>query len=166
MYKATLVISLFLCMAILTGCSGTMMIIPPENRTVQRAYSFETTYDNTWLLAVDWFAENNITIDKIEKDSGLITAKYNLQLNDNALDCGEVSTSTLATLQFYEETANVNVTIRKIDAKNTKVSINISGSYRGMGHDNGWGKKLPFSGHCVSTGMLEKSVATFISSRI
>ncbi|WP_419175842.1 hypothetical protein [Desulfosediminicola sp.] len=150
----------------LVACSGTMNITPPEYRQVKNSYSYEASYDQAWLLAVDWFAENNITIDKIEKTSGLISAKYNIRLHPNALDCGEIKASTLATLQHYEETANVNVTVRSVGDNRTKISVNIAGGYEGMGHDNGWGKKLPFSGFCVSTGVFEQSVANFISTRL
>lgn len=153
-------------LATLVACSGTMHITPPEYRQVQNSYSYRVSYDQAWLLVVDWFAENNVTIDKIEKTSGFISAKYNIRLHPNALDCGEIKVSILATLQRYEETANVNVTVRPVDANNTKVNVNISGSYEGMGHDHGWGKKLPFSGPCVSTGEFEKSVANFISTRL
>lgn len=150
----------------MVGCSGTMHITPAEPKPIQSSFSFDTSYDQAWLLAVDWFAENNIVIDKIEKDSGLITAKYDLRLYPSALNCGDVQPSTLATVRSMNKVANLNMTVRDIDKDKTRVNINIAGSYNGTAYDEGWGKTLTFSGLCYSTGTLEQSVANYISNRI
>lgn len=150
----------------MVGCSGTMYITPAEPKPIQSSFSFDTDYDKTWLLVVDWFAENNIVIDKIEKNSGLITAKYDLRLYPSALDCGDVRPSTLATVRSINKVANLNMTVRNVSADKTRVSINIAGSYNGVAYDEGWGNTLTFSGLCYSTGKVEQSVANYISQRI
>ncbi len=54
----------------------------------KKTRSFQLNYDLVWNRAVNWFAENNIAIDKMEISSGQISAKYLLKADVNFLDCG------------------------------------------------------------------------------
>tara|TARA_Y100001956_G_C4051685_1_gene155280 strand:- start:149 stop:649 length:501 start_codon:yes stop_codon:yes gene_type:complete len=151
---------------IISACSGTVNISPATMKNIDAAETYDAPYEKAWLAAVDWFAEQNIIIDKIEKASGLITARYNLQISPDSLDCGKVEASTMATILAYEEFASINVTVRSVDENKTKIRMNISGNYKGIGHDTGWGKSLPFSGTCYSTGVFEKDFSNYIQTRL
>jgi len=158
-----------LAVMVLTGlsaCSGTINLTPPHQTSIINSYTFESNYEKTWLLVVDFLAFNNININKIEKTSGFISAKFDRQRFPQTLDCGKVEASTLATIRQYKETAGLNITVRKISGKTTRVNVNISGSYTGMGYDDGWENHLPFSGNCMSTGIIEKSLREYISTMI
>lgn len=76
----------------MTGCAS-VNVIPPQSQEFEKNHTFSMSYEKTWIRAVDWFADHNVTIEKFEKSSGLITAKYLLTVDDNHLDCRNINAS-------------------------------------------------------------------------
>jgi len=146
----------------LVGCAN-IKVTEPTERTFVRSETYKIPFEKAWVRAVDWFADHNVTIEKIEKSSGLITAKYLLKASDDYLDCGKIeATGTLgpARIQSY---GALNVTVRSISENETKVNANFFGEYKLDGNDAWDGRLITASGRCVSTGNLEKNILKYIA---
>lgn len=146
----------------LTGCAN-IKVTAPADYSFDRSRTYQMSFEKTWVRAVDWFADHNVTIDKVEKGSGLITAKYLMKANDEYLDCGKVeATGTLGPAQV-ESYAAVNVTVRGVTESETKVNANVFGEYKLAGRDAWDGRLITAGGRCVSTGKLEKNILNYIA---
>jgi hypothetical protein len=150
--------------AILTGCAN-IQVSTPNSTQVERSRTFDVPFEPAWSGAVDWFADNNISIEKIEKSSGLLTAKYALEVNQNILDCGKIEHSGLLRAPAIIRAGTLNVTVREVEANKTRVNINFFGTYLIQGNDAWDASLVSSSGKCVSTGLLEKSILNSISKK-
>lgn len=161
----TKLINIFTIAAIIsisTGCAN-IKFHPPKNHDVERTTLHKKNFDKTWDRAVDWFAGHNIVIDKIEKESGLITAKYRVQVTDKYLDCGTLESSGTLGPSKLTSLGSLNITIRALDLENTRVTVNFFGEAIVEARDSWDGRSVSVTQECVSTGLLEKSVHKFIS---
>ena len=113
-------------------------------------------YEKVWTRAVDWFADHNVTIEKIEKSSGLLTAKYLIETNDNYLDCGQIKATGVLGDPNIERYGSLNLTVRQVDENSTKVNVNFFGELKLAANDAWDGRLVTSNGKCVSTGNLEK----------
>lgn len=155
---------MLLALSILTGCASVITITHPEKQTFESTRVYNKPYGVAWLKAVDWFADHNVVIEKIEKDSGLITAKYLIDVStSDYLDHGKVEAS-MAHITSIEEHGSLNVTVREIDANKTKVSVNFFGTYEIHALDGWWGKDMRKTGKSISTGKLETSILNYIQA--
>jgi hypothetical protein len=50
----------------LEGCLS-MNLAPPSQKEIERSRTYAMNFDKTWIRAVDWFADHNVYIEKIEK---------------------------------------------------------------------------------------------------
>jgi hypothetical protein len=145
----------------LAGCAS-FVHEPPPPRDTMRLKTFPRSFDHVWGRAVDWFAENNVILDKVEKTSGLLSAKYRLAVSSRFVNCGKVETSgTLG--GTMHRTASVNVTVRERGPTEVRVNINVFGEFEYAGLRDAWnGAPLRFEGRCESTGLLEASFMQFV----
>lgn len=152
----------------LVGCSGRINIEPPIQSDFEKSRIFESTYDHIWIRTVDWFAGHNVVIEKIEKESGLITAKYMLNMNEGELDPGKITSSGLGCEEpSIKCAASLNIVIQSQGESKTKVTVNLFGRFEAVTY---WGlleRKGPIlaSGECMSTGKLERSIFAHLSKR-
>lgn len=160
--KSTIIL---LVLSTLTGCSSVITITPPEKQNFESSRVYNKSYDVVWLKAIDWFADHNVVIEKIEKDSGLITAKYQIDVSSSDyLDHGKIENSGMAYINNIEEYGSLNVTIRKVDVNKTKASVNFFGTYVLHARDEWNGKDLGRTGKSISTGKLETSILNYIQA--
>jgi len=129
---------------------------------------FSASYDEVWAGAVDWFAEHDILIDKIEKTSGLLTAKKKIKVEGGQLlDCGQINISgTLGGKYRLDGYATINLTVHSKGQRKTQVMVNLFGKYEFQARDAWNGMPVSDEGDCVSTGRLEKSIFSFIANKI
>jgi hypothetical protein len=142
------------------GC-GALSIIPPQQHDIERSRGYPMSFDKTWSRAVDWFADHNVEIDKIEKTSGLLTAKYQLGTSDTFLDCGDIRAQAITHLVSQRSSA-LNVTVRPVAEQSTTVNVNFFGTVQLQGRDFWDGGEWTNEGYCASTGELEKTILDFI----
>lgn len=146
----------------LVGCAN-IKVTEPAEHVFDRSQTFKIPFEKVWVSAVDWFADHNVTIEKIEKESGLITAKYLLKASDAYLDCGTIEVNgTLGPAQI-QSLGSLNVTVRSVSDTETKVNANFFGEYKLNGRDAWDGSAISRDGRCVSTGNLEKDILKYIS---
>lgn len=142
-------------MLVLAGCASAN-VGAPAIREIQKTITVDQAYEQTWRKSVSWFANNNIIIDKVEKESGLITAKYTLAVGDAVVDCGSISMTGVIGTPEIQRFANLNVTLSPSGGNSTTASMNIFGEFEATGRDAWDGRIVKLAGKCVSTGQLER----------
>ena len=144
----------------LSGCVS-INVTPPKKANIEKDQTYTLDYHSTWVQVIDWFADHDVIIDKIEKDSGLITAKHLLEADNVYLDCGDINISGSYN-NSIEKVGSLNVTVRRADDKHTKVHVNFFGQFKYTGRDAWDGRHVSHDGRCVSTGAVEKSILSYI----
>lgn len=155
-------LGIYLIMLVLIGCAS-VDVSPPNNYDRERNRVYSVDYETTWSRAVDWFANHNVTIEKIEKTSGLLTAKYRLQADETLLDCGNIETQGTMNDPKIDRSGSLNVTVREHSDNRTAVNVNFFGDFQLVARDAWDGSAISTSGDCVSTGELERRILNFIS---
>src|SRR5258708_6104276 len=147
----------------LVGCGSFYQTVPAEHE-FEKSRAYNKPFETVWSRAVDWFANHNVIIDKIEKSSGLITAKYQLAVGSKALDAGEIHATGLYNEPTVQYHAAINMLIRSEEPQQTKVTVNLFGNFHAISFYGWLSKQGPYTldGKCVSTGALEQSVLKFI----
>lgn len=151
--------------ALLTGCAMPSMQ-PPTSTEQDYSKSYNAEFTSVWDTAVDWFADNNIPIKNIEKDSGIISSEYSLGASATQIDCGTLDPGDLFAMKGQSATANLNVLIRERSGL-VSVKPNVFGSGAFTVHDimNNREVTMPID-YCVSSGELERSLHTYLNSNI
>lgn len=152
-----------LLIILLTGCAN-VNIQPPVKHSIEKSRSYQISYEKAWIRAVDWFADHDVTIEKIEKSSGLLTAKYLIEANDKYLDCGNIKATGTLGDPSIEKYGSLNVTVRETNNNTTKVNVNFFGEFKLKANDAWDGRLITTKGRCVSTGKLENSILSYIGS--
>ncbi len=134
---------------------------PPVQRDIDTGRIVDKSYDEVWEGVIDFFASNNINIQTIEKDSGIIVSEpmkvphlgvikgmviYN---GIEICDCGEPGLNQLT--YFYMK---FNVFVKRIDEDTTSIKVNAQfpGTY--------YNALLKVAGtwDCASTGNMEQLI--------
>ena len=111
---------------IISGCSsvGTVNVVKVE---VKSTDTYTESFDIIWEDAIEWFANNNIPIDKIDKESGILTSEYRLGTTQSIVNCGEPTGNIgLYQSKFDNIYGNINVLIRERDGT-IRATINVFG---------------------------------------
>lgn len=159
-HALVLLIALFL----ISACAQ-MEKTPPQAYSFERSQVMKMSFNDAWIKAVDWFAQSNIILDKIEKDSGLLTARYRLLISDRYLDCGEIRvTGTNLRSENLDRIGSLNITVRE-RGNETLVTVNFFGEFEYIAIEE-FNQRVPItaSGRCESTGELERSILDYINS--
>ena len=147
-----------ICVAtILSGCAT---YVPPVDRGIAKEKSVSSNFDTVWQNATDWFANNNVPIKNIVKDSGLIATDYKLGADSSFIDCGTVGTYEV----FADKTVNLNVLVKEIGANEISVRVNVFGTGVISTADlygNSTGRTRSID--CVSTGKLETEMFSAVT---
>jgi isocitrate dehydrogenase len=117
-------VSIIVAVISLQGCLS-MNLAPPQRKEIERSRTYAMDFDKTWMRAVDWFADHNVSIEKIEKTSGLLTAKYLLETNDTYLDCGQMDIKGAVEKPTIKRFGSLNVTVRSASDTATVVNVNL-----------------------------------------
>ncbi len=147
----------------IVGCAS-VNVQPPVKQSIEKTKIYSISYEKAWIRAVDWFADHDVTIEKIEKSSGLLTAKYLIEADDGYLDCGNIKVTGTLGSPIIDKYGSLNVTVRSIDKNQTKVNVNFFGEYKLKANDAWDGSLVTSQGRCVSTGKLEKRILAYIGS--
>lgn len=150
-------------LAISAVSCASIKVSDPADYSYDRSRTYQIPFEKAWVRAVDWFADHNVTIDKVEKGSGLITAKYLLKASDAYLDCGKIEVNGTIGPDRIESYAALNVTVRSVSENETKVNANVFGEYKLDVKDAWDGRSVTSSGRCVSNGNLEKDILNYIA---
>lgn len=154
-------VSVLLAALFLSACAS-IDINPPQKRTFDNSRVYSLSFEETWAHAIDWFAGQNVTIDTLQKPSGLITAKYHIDDSNMVADCGDISVSNTIYKGEMEKNGSLNVTIRSLSENRTRVNIYFFSDYNIKVQEVWAERTISRSGQCESTGKLEKSIFEYI----
>lgn len=103
---------------VLVSCKA---YIPPKEYQFEKSQTFEKDYSKVWEKIITYLGENNINVDKVEKESGFIKANYKDARIQNGIgqimDCGQNASIDSFLGEF-------NIVVSKTDDNKVKVSIN------------------------------------------
>lgn len=136
--------------ALIAGCAST-----PQSYSFDNSAVSQKSFNQTWGDVIEFFAENNIPIKTLEKDSGLVVAETESLSDQEITLMADCPSSALASSDA--NIANYNVFVRETDAGvrvqvNTKFTRILRGSLSNA--------TKPFS--CNSKGEAEKRMLSAI----
>jgi len=160
----------FLLMAmslLVLGCVFDMYnLTPPIPQDIENSKTFSSSFDKVWTATVQTFAELNLDIATIEKDSGIIVSNYFLISNEERYihkakneycDCG---TAELLTEHYRK--VKFNVFLKELAGESIEVRVNAVFENRTSRPTGG----LDSVNSCVSTGKFESEIFKLIGDRI
>ena len=130
----------------------------PMPRQIVNSFDYgDMEYDSVWSAVVETFAELNLPIDNMEKDSGLITTDHISFLgtgNDGVCDCGGTGI-----LIERARTGKFNVFVKN---GSTGVSVRVNAQFeQTLEFDRSLSTR-----QCVSTGVLEARINDLIREKL
>lgn len=159
--KKQLCVSTMLLLA--TGCAS-ISVESPQSRDFERSRTYNMSFEKTWTRAVDWYADHNVTIEKIQKESGLLTAKYMLEADNQYLDCGNIKAQGVLGGPVISRAGSLNLTVRRAGDDANRVNVNFFGEFDLQARDAWDGRRVDYEGRCVSTGRLEQEILDYIEN--
>ena len=136
----------------------------PAPRTITSAFPIEASFDDVWAGVIDSFAEMNLPIANMEKDSGLITTDWITYPLGKAgkvyCDCGGLGLN----VEISRE-GRFNVFLRKIDGNSCELKVNCLFSQR-IQPVMAEGATGITRRNCVSTGKLEADMFEMVKSKL
>lgn len=140
---------------ILSGC---MTYHPPTLTAPERAIVVDKPFDTTWELVIDWYAAQGVGIDKIQKESGLISAIPGTVGIGSFVSCGKLEGGA-----FENYHSAMSTVVRKVSDYQSKITVNVSANAKAILR-NGYGQVLKEQEvECISTGKLEKTLQAYVS---
>jgi len=134
------------------GCASA-----PKAHEFEKSFPYARTYDDVWAAVIETFAELNLPIANVEKDSGIITTDWlDMEGSDAFYDCGGHGIFTVESTQ-----GKFNVFVKR-NAETTGASVLVNTSFRQLrsfGSDQSWTQ-------CTSTGSLENKINGKISKKL
>ena len=125
---------------------------PPAQQAIQKSKVISKSFDATWANIISVFAENNIGIQTLEKDSGIIVAETEYTTPENLDLYATCQSGPLETILTNK--AKFNVFSRKISDTETRVQVNAVYNRTTLGQLS----NQTFNRICVSNGTLEQKI--------
>lgn len=151
--KKNLIIVLLFCSGI-SSCA-----YAPAPRQIVSSFPIDRPFDTVWSAVIEVFAELQLPIQTLEKDSGLIVSDWiNLVGQDNYgyCDCGK-----LVMLDEVDRVGKFNVFVKKTGESSCEIKINsqFQQSYVDLDH-------IIYKRNCVSTGKLEAEIYNMVKEKV
>lgn len=149
MRAATVIAITFVALA---GCQS---YEPPATFTGEREGETARSYDEVWRDLTAWFANNNVPIKNLDKDSGLIATDYVASRGGEFVNCGTMSTYQ----RMQQVTISLNVLLRNVDSGGSHVRANVFANAQIANVNPIDGRMISFDTlRCESNGSLEESI--------
>ena len=119
--------------------------VPPniDDTNFKSSVISDKNFEETWTTVIDFVNDSFFKIENLEKDSGLIALSFGSKEAENFIDCGYFEYTLFFTGEEFKGSyidyaksgllamlkAKMNINIRKIDNKSTKISINTNYTY-------------------------------------
>lgn len=130
----------------------------PAPRTIINSFTIDGDYDAVWSAVIETFADLQLPIDNMEKDSGLITTDwidFTGQTNEGYCDCGGLGINI-----EVNRKGKFNVFVKKITENSFEMKVNcmFEQVYR-------FGDTI-YKRNCVSTGNLEADMYNLVIEKL
>ena len=93
------------CIRTFTRTDSHLTYAPPGISNYENKKDFYASYDKVWEGVISYFAENNISIETLEKDSGIVVAKKMIANSNEvkeAFDTGYMKNETFLVKDTYQ----------------------------------------------------------------
>jgi len=130
----------------------------PKIRQIMNSFPIEESYDPVWSALIETFAELQLPIQNMEKDSGLIITdwiEFTGQSNEDYCDCGGLGINI-----EINRLGKFNVFVKKITENSCQITVNCQYQQTISFGDNISKRK------CISTGNLEREIFDLIKEKI
>ena len=114
--------------------------VPPniDDNNFKNSVIINKNFDETWTSVIDFVSDSFFKIENLEKDSGLLKLSFGSKEVENFIDCGDFEYTLFFTGEEFKGSyidyakkglmavleAKMSISIRNIDRKSTKISIN------------------------------------------
>ena len=114
--------------------------VPPniDDTNFKNSVITNKNFDETWTSLINFVNDSFFKIEKLEKNSGLLTLSFGSREPENFIDCGDFEYTLFFTGEEFKGSyieyaksgllavleAKMNINLQKIDNKSTKISIN------------------------------------------
>jgi len=114
--------------------------VPPniDDNNFKNSVIINKNFDETWTSVIDFVSDSFFKIENLEKDSGSLTLSFGSKEVENFIDCGDFEYTLFFTGEEFKGSyidyakkglmavleAKMSISIRNIDRKSTKISIN------------------------------------------
>ena len=136
----------------------------PAPRQIVKAFVIEAPFDGVWQAVIGSFAEMNLPIANMEKDSGLITTDWQIYPRGKAgkvyCDCGGLGLNV-----EIERRGRFNVFVRGLTENSCELKVNCIYNQT-IQPAMAKGSTGITSRNCVSTGKLEAEMFEIVKSKI
>ena len=136
----------------------------PAPRQIVKAFTIESSLDDVWIAVIDTFAEMNLPIANMEKDSGLITTDWEIYPRGKAgnvyCDCGGLGLNV-----EIERRGRFNVFVKRLTENSCELKVNCIYN-RTIQPAFAKGSDGITSRNCISTGKLEAMMFEIVKSKL
>lgn len=139
------ILTVVFIMLIISACATA-----PKHHEIDKSDTIDEPFDKVWGALIETFAELNLPIDTIEKDSGIIATDwldYYGTNNKAYCDCGGLGLSI-----ERERIGKFNVFVRELDPASTMITVNAKFEQTYEFMDSRFTRK------CNSIGTIEKQI--------
>jgi hypothetical protein len=135
---------------ILLGTLISSCATPAQQHHFVKTSQTSLNYEKTWERVIEFFANNNIPIKNVAKDSGIIVAET-LSFTSDYADCGKPGID-----QPVSDVGTFNVFVKQAD----KVSLTVNAIFD-ENRISGWDGHH-YKAKCFSTGKIEKEIIDYV----
>jgi len=150
---------------LLMACAST----PPVKHSFEPSKVYHADYDKVWESIIEAFAQNNVPIRTLDKNSGLVvsedqyvpfTTRYGTKIVDTEYcDCGGGGS-----LQSYSElSGKFNVFVKSLSASETEVQVNAF--FKARVYNDLSGAPIGWL-NCTSTGAFESKLFSVLDTSL
>ena len=152
----------FLIVAIFTlffaGCKS--YVPPVENLDLVKEKTFQADYEKVWSALVQWYAENDMSIDLLEKESGLIRTEW-FKPCEQCKDCGFMKYN-----EKWEASVRVRINMILIKKNDGSCILTINQSYKEVPFSFGGRPVILGYVECFSNGLYEYEIFEYIDEKL
>lgn len=136
----------------------------PVPRQIVKAFTIEAPFDEVWQAVIESFADMNLPIANMEKDSGLITTDWEIYPRGKAgnvyCDCGGLGLNV-----EIERRGRFNVFVRRLTEYSCELKVNCIYNQT-IQPALAKGSTGITSRNCISTGKLEAEMFEMVKSKL
>ena len=152
-----------LALLALTGCAKIEVTPPAARPDAPRSHALPVDYDRLWARTIGWFYAHEVEITEISERFGLVSGVLYVAEDDAPLDCGTFHVTTALSQPQISREAHIRVQLNGAVLARPQVLVGVTGTYKLDVIDNYAAQTIRKTGPCVSRGMLENEIISFLA---
>lgn len=152
-----------LALLALTGCAKIEVTPPAARPDAPRGHALPVDYDRLWARTIGWFDAHEVEITEINERFGLVSGVLHLAEGSVPLDCGTFHVTTALSQPQISREAHIRVQLNGAVLARPQVLVAVTGTYKLDVIDNYAAQTIRKTGPCVSLGVLEDEIISFLA---